>query len=164
MGDGDTYYWAGGKRIPLKASGEVAVDLGSSLLTQAELEDLRATGRGLSGSLVIVSKDDVPGSLREGDAFVAGVHPVFRAEDGALIVVLPEVRVEARDPQRLAAVGRSLKSAHIKEQTEERLVLEPASGRGEDALRLANALAESPDTEVSQARFIRVVPRPGARR
>ena len=166
MSDGDTYYWAGGSKIALHASDDVAVDLGSgpcAQLPEPDLAGLRAEGRSLSGSLVVVPKSAVPDALREGDAFVVGVHPVFRADDGALIVVLPEVRVESSDPQRLAAVGRSVKAAHITEQTEERLVLAPDSGRGEDALRLANTLAESPDTDVSQARFIRVVPRPGYR-
>ena len=85
----------------------------------------------------------------------------FRAEDGSLITVLPEVRVECEDPAVLDAVSSSLRDARVTQRTDERLVIEPTSGRGEDALALANHLAESFDLEVAQARFRRIIPRPG---
>jgi len=89
------------------------------------------------------------------------VHPVFRSEDGSRVVVLPEVRVEASDPEKLAELGRSLTTARITQESADRLVIEPDSGRGADALALANTLAESADADLAQARFLRVVTRPG---
>jgi len=90
----------------------------------------------------------------------AGEAPVYRAEDGSLVAVLPEVRVESEDPSVLEEVTSSLRDARVTLRTEERLVIVPDSGRGEDALALANRLAESFDLAVAQARFRRVVPRP----
>jgi hypothetical protein len=162
VADGDTYYWAGGRKVPLEASSDVAIDLGSPAgqqLTGA----LRDGGRRLSSSLVMVPRSAAVAALGEGGTSARGVHPVFRSEDGSLVVVLPEVRVEGSDPEKLAALGRSLTTATVKDQTAERLTLEPDSGRGEDALTLANMLAESPDTDLAQARFLRIVPRPGPR-
>ena len=87
--------------------------------------------------------------------------PVFRAEDGSLLAVLPEVRVECADPQVLDRVADSLEGATVAERSEERLVIRPDSGRGEDALAIANHVHEAYDVDVAQARFRRVVPRPG---
>jgi hypothetical protein len=100
---------------------------------------------------------EAPGPLAEG----APDAPVFRAEDGSLVAVLPEVRVECADPAVLDAVVASLDDTLVVDRSEERLVLAPGSGRGEDALALANTLAETFDLDVAQARFRRVVPRPG---
>lgn len=163
---GDRYYWAGGHKVPLEASTDVVIDVDSAAgaeLAGPALETLRASGRSLSGSLLMVSRAAATAALGESGSSGPGVHPVFRSEDGSLIVVLPEVRVEASDPEKLAALGRSLTTAHITEQTGERLVLAPDSGRGEDALTLANALAETGDADVSQARFVRIVARPEPR-
>lgn len=165
MADGDTFYWSGGRKIPLAASADVVVDLESegAKLAGASIAALRDGGRRLTSSLVLVPRSDAVAALGEDGASAPGVHPVFRSEDDSLVVVLPEVRVEGSDPDRLAALGRSLTTAHVTDQTSERLTLQPDSGRGEDALTLANTLAESPDIDIAQARFMRIVPRPGPR-
>jgi len=170
VADGDTFYWAGGRKVPLTASADVAIDLDSGAgaqLAEDSLAALRDGGRRLTSSLLLVPRSAAVAALGEEGASARGVHPVFHSEDGSLVVVLPQVRVEGSDPERLAALGRSLTTAavpaHVTDQTAERLTLEPDSGRGEDALALANTLAESPDTDLAQARFLRVVRRPGPR-
>lgn len=167
MVEGDTYYWAGGRRIPLAASSDVVVDLDSAAaarLAGPQLDGLRAVGRSLTGSLLLVPGAEATAALGEDVGSLPGVHPVYRSTDGSQVVVLPEVRVEA-DPVALTAVRRSLTAAHVTEETDERLVLAPDSGRGSDALTLANELAEtlaaSGGAHLAQARFVRVVPRPG---
>jgi hypothetical protein len=103
--------------------------------------------------------DDPPAALElEGEAEDV---PVYEAEDGSTLAVLPEVRVECADPTVLDAVAASLSGATVTERSEERLVIRPDSGRGEDALAIANRVHEDYDVEVAQARFRRVVPRPG---
>jgi hypothetical protein len=163
---GDAYYWAGGRKVPLHGSPDVVVDLASAAvapLAGTQVEALRAAGRTLSGALLLVARSDAVAALGEQGASGPGVHPVFRSADDSLVVVLPEVRVEASNAAKLAELVRSLTTAHIKEESADRLVLEPDSGRGEDALALANALSESADADLAQARFLRVVPRPGSR-
>ena len=86
------------------------------------------------------------------------MHPVYRAE-GALVVVLPEVRVEGEDEARLAELVNAVAGAHVAEHAQGRVVAVPDSGRGEDALAIANELAESPDADLAQA-----VPRHGPAR
>ena len=98
---------------------------------------------------------DPPTAVEAGDA------PVYEAEDGSTLAVLPEVRVECADPAVLDAVAASLSGATVTDRSEERLVIRPDSGRGEDALALANHVHEAFDVDVAQARFRRVVPRPG---
>jgi hypothetical protein len=158
MGAAEAYYWAGGRKVQLLPSPDVVIDLDADLA--GVTAGLRDQGRQLVGHLVLVPRAAAEQALGDAAATAAGVHPVFRTEDGSLIVVLPQVRVEAQDPRRLEEVVRSLTRARVSERSEERLVLEPHSGRGEDALDLANHLAEHMSLDVSQARFVRVVPRP----
>lgn len=156
----DTYYYAGGHRVPLLATDDVAVDLGSRTamsMDGAARDGLRSLGRTLSSDLVLVTRTQAAEVLDVADA---GVHPVYRSEDGAKLVVLPEVRVEAADPALLAAISRTVTGAHVTVQTEDRLTLVPDSGRSEDALALANSLAESGDLDLAQARFVRILTRP----
>jgi hypothetical protein len=101
---------------------------------------------------------DAPAALEAGDA------PVYEAEDGSTLAVLPEVRVECADPAVLDAVAASLSGATVTDRSEERLVIRPDSGRGEDALAIANRVHEGFAVDVAQARFRRVVPRPGVER
>ncbi len=138
----DGYYWADGHQVELHATDEVAVDLAGEAAT--ELDDdarrrLQEHGRALTGSLVMVSEDEAGQILGDRLERGAGIHPVYRAQD-ALIVVLPEVRVE---------------------KDAESTVLTPDSGRGEDALAMANELVESARADSAQARFLRLLPGPG---
>jgi ubiquinone biosynthesis protein UbiJ len=159
---GDAYYWAGGRKIHLEPAGDVVVDMDSEAAGQAAstARSLRAGGRALTGSMVMVSRAAAEEALGEAAASAPGVHPVYRAQDDTLIAVLPEVRVEG-DARSLQEIERALGAAHVTERTDERLVLAPDSGRGEDALALANRIAERGGADVAQARFIRVVARPG---
>lgn len=156
MPPGESYYWAGGRKVPLRPSDQVVVDLESTAV-RGKADALGREGRRLMGSLVMVPAAAAREAL--GGA-PTGLHPVYQAEDDTLIAVLPEIRVEAA-PDRLEDVRRSVRGAHVTEHGDERLVLVPDSGRGEDALRIANELSEAGGLDVSQARFLRVVTRPG---
>jgi hypothetical protein len=161
MSPDHAYYWAGGRKVRLEPAGAVVVDMESDAAVQAAstASSLRTHGRALTRSMVMVSRAAADEALGEATASAPGVHPVYRAEDGTLIAVLPEVRVEG-DARHLEAIRQSLAAAHVTERTDERLVLAPDSGRGEDALALANRIAETGGVDVAQARFIRVVARP----
>ncbi len=158
-----SHYWAGGEKIPLTPSDDVVVDLDSPALADLRTSSARAlrrAGRSLTGSLVRLSKVQAEAALGRDRLAGPGVHPVFRAKDGSTIVVLPQVRVEDPDPDKLDAVARSVTDAHVTDRDEDRLVLEPESGRGAQALELANFVAEHHDVDMVQARFLRIVPRP----
>jgi hypothetical protein len=162
----DSYYWAGGHRIVLKASQDVLVDLGVAArfgLDDAEIERLRQEGRHLTGTTVLLPERDLPKPSDHSTWSTRAVHPVFRTDDGTLLAVLPEVRVEA-DQSKLAGVTQLVtgaeQTATVKEARPGRLVLEPISGNGGDALTLANTVFESCHPDLAQARFIRVTSRP----
>jgi hypothetical protein len=111
---------------------------------------------------VLVAQADLPSGLIEELDRGAAVHPVFRYERSQ-IVVLPEVRVEVHGEQQArlrAALESGRLAADIERDDGDRLVLRPRSGRGVDALALANSLQETVKPALAQARFVRVVPRP----
>jgi hypothetical protein len=163
---GQAYYYAGGERRRLVGSDLVAVDLEAlGDVDEGAAEELRSEGQALTGGIVLVASEVAAKVLGDRLKDCPGVHPVYEA-DGALVVVLPEVRVEGG----AEALRRAEKSASARasvEAGEGRLVLRPRSGRGEEALELANEIAESAsseDLELAQARFVRVTARPDTHR
>lgn len=166
MTDGSTYYWAGGRKIPLAASGQVLVDLAAvhdAGLSEADVQHIRNSGRRLTDSFSLLAADALPEELTRTER-APGVHPVFLATDGTLLAALPEVRVESQDPARLDQVRKMIDDealpVTVKSEGKGRMVLEPKSHRGADALSLANKLSEGVRLDVAQARFLRVVQRP----
>jgi hypothetical protein len=155
VGPSSSYYYASGKQIRLDPARElVAFDAGALPalgLPEDARNGLLRVCRTLRGDLAIADTGAVP----------AGVIARFGQD---LVVVLPEVRVEeSRHEQRekleawLKGAEKMLSASGIGTV---RLTLRPASGRGEDALHIANELHERIGPELAQARFVRVVARP----
>lgn len=160
---GEAYYYAGGRRRGLGESDLVALDLAAvDAIGEGERDALRDQGRTLTGEVVLVDREAAARVLGDRLRDASGVHPVYEAE-GALVVVLPEVRVEG-GADALDRVQRKAASTRtVVESDEGRLVLRPGSGRGEEALALANEIVESDESaglDLAQARFLRVTPRP----
>jgi hypothetical protein len=166
---GDAYYWAGGRKIALRRSDQTAIDLAaaaSSGLSEEHIERLSKTGRSGGSTLRIVSTSELPESVRSGLDASGALQPVYEAGDGSQIIVLPEVRVETTDRSKARKLDQLASDfdAAITEPREGRYVITPLSRRGADALDLANRVTEQVGPEVAQARFVRVVPRPGSHR
>ena len=160
----DFYYYAGGKRIPLELDSEhVAIDLSEAESRQGRRPDpaMVEGAEELRSGLYLVERSALPTDLRRRLDQDDALLPVFQYED-ALVVVLPEVRVEIAEGGE-TEVHRFLEQADVPNQVltdrGTRLVVRPDSGRGEDALRLANELQESVPVEMAQARFLRRVPK-----
>lgn len=158
------YYYANGKRVPIEEDEtQVAVDLrlADAAGLKTVLEGLK--GPQLPGGVVLASRSalDVEGleRLRE----VGALRPVYR-HDRAVMVALPEIRVEVDDERQRQAVLDSIDhSPHpveISEQGKDRLLLRPTSGSGDDALDVANFVFEQAHPAASSIRFVQVVPRP----
>ena len=159
------YYDGAGSRIALHAIDEIAIDWEAAKavsLPDELVSKLRDSSRVLRGGVSLVERNDLGESALHALDSVGAIHPVFRAEDGTKLVVLPEVRVEATDASQARKIKRTLKreEAELVEATGERLVIRPKSGRGSDALDLANRLEEAEHPLMAQAHFLRVVPRP----
>jgi hypothetical protein len=164
------YYYAGRDRIELEPEEEwVAVDatcLGRGKRDTALRKRLERE-RPVTGDVYVVGRKELSdadvGRLDRKGA----VQPVFK-HGRARIIVLPEVRASLREEKDTRALKRLIKKpeykAEIVRQSGRRVVLRPASGRGLDALTIANRLKEEGEATVAQARFIRMVPRPDVSR
>jgi hypothetical protein len=163
---GQAYYYAGGERRGLGDSDLVAVDLDAvGDLEKEVLQELRGTGRPLTGAVVLVDAATARRLLGDRLEEAPGVHPVYEAE-GALVVVLPEVRVEGGVEALRRVQERSSARAGV-DASEGRLVLRPRSRRGQEALELANELTESAEEDeldLAQPRFLRITERPDTQR
>jgi hypothetical protein len=166
----DSYYFADGKRIALRADPDhVAVDLQraqAAALPTTRRAALRHAGQELRKGVILLSRDALDDDERDALERAGALLPAYRAED-ATIVVLPEVRVELRDADQVAGLRERLAAAGADpESVTERghmISFAPASGRAEDALRIANEIYEELSPAASQARFLRVVARPEPR-
>jgi len=162
------YYYASDKPVGLTLDEEwIAVDMDrvDPAADDIPAAALRGRARPLRGSLFLLRRDCFSGPQRDVLVERGAIHPVFRAE-GAMLVALPEVRVEDASPRRQAALHDWLAQhrgeAEIVQDRGDRMVLRPTSGRGLDALALANHLSEQVGPEMAQPGFLRIVERPDA--
>ena len=164
------YYDIDGQRVRLRPSDQIAVarsaDVGDQL--QVELSTLASDAEPVKADLVLIEASNMSAALTDALEAVSGLQPVYTVYDGSRIVVLPEVRVESSDE----AVTQEVRSFAKSDATDvelikdggKRLVLRPRSGKGTDAIALANEVYETFAPDVSQARFVRLVRRPDTHR
>jgi len=162
------YYYAGGRKIELEADDEhVAVD-------RAVAEAAGLTGSAIGGGLpdlrsgvVLSEKSSLSDKVLNALHGAGALRPVFR-HDQAVLVALPEVRVEYDDLTQRNAVKKLVASdfhdAAITEETEDRLILKPRSGDARDALKMANEIFEHAHPAASSVRFVQFIPKPGVKR
>jgi hypothetical protein len=161
----DQYYWAGGRKVPLSSDPHFAVDKTSAQmqgLWDGELASAADTaGHHIGDGLVMLPKDAVSSDLRGQLDQTGASAPVYRAGE-ALIAVLPQVRVEVTPDTSTSDVRGAIADidahASVTEPAPGRLVVTPSSGRGADALELANQIVERLRPEAAQARFVRIMP------
>jgi hypothetical protein len=164
------YYYASGRPVELKLDRDwVAADrkrLADAGVAAETLDALGKDARSLRGDLFLARRKSVPPKQLQELEQAGAVEPVFQAQ-GAMIVVLPEVRVEDPSQERRAAVQAWLRKngqAEVVSAEDDRIVLRPTSGRALDALDIANQLAEQVGPALAQARFLRVTARPSTMR
>lgn len=125
----------------------------------------QAGGQPLGGQWTLFERGSLPPDLLAELESRAAVQTVFR-HGGTLLVALPEVRVELPEAQRgqldsMARVGPI--RSEVEDAGAGSVVMRPLSGRGVDALQLANAVHERLHPELAQARFLRMIPSPRRR-
>jgi hypothetical protein len=155
-----SYYYAGGQKIELVPDPDcVAVDISRVRSRSAALHDVLAAGEPLLGNVRLVRRDALSPSKQAQLERQCALLPVFR-HGYTLIVVLPEVRVELQRGQdsKLDSFVRSGRiRATVERDPEGRVVLRPVSGKGVDALAIANKLHETLAPPLAQAHFLRRV-------
>ena len=158
------YYYASGQPVDLTLDEQwLALDTrkyqaaGTSPRLQAVL---KKDARPLRGDLILVKRQAIPAKELDALTLHGAVHPVFRAE-GAILIALPEVRVEESSAQRQRALHRWIRQhgdeAELVEDNGAQILLRPTSGHGVDAIALANHLTEQIAPEMAQPRFLRVI-------
>lgn len=162
------YYYVGGKKVELEVDDEhVAVDR-----SVAEAAGLSGSGVGsglpdLRSGVVLSVKSSLGDKILEALHGAGALRPVFR-HDRAVLVALPEVRVEYDDLTQRDAVKKLLASdfhdAAISEENDDRLILKPRSGDAHDALKMANEIFEHAHPAASSVRFVQFIPKPSVRR
>jgi len=162
------YYYAAGRKVAIEPDdAHVAVDMTAAAKSGADKQVVSAGAANKVGGMIIAERsafdDETLTRLRDAGA----LQPVYR-RDRVLIVALPEVRIELDNPKQHRAVIDALSKGPIPrhtitEDTEERIVVKPASGNGDDALRIANEIYERARPAAASVRFIQVVPKPSLR-
>lgn len=151
------YYYAGGKRVELRPAEDLFVEGPDMRGFDATMKHV---GRSLGEGLRLLTNDELASQKRSSPAIAQ--YPVFRSH-GAILVALPEVRIEESRKSQWAKLNKWLENHRddvtVLSRDDDRLVLRPVSGLGDDALTIANDLAEKIGPEMAQARFIRVTSR-----
>ena len=164
----ENYYYAGGKKVELEADPDhVAVDRAVAEAAGLGSGAIGAGPPNLRSGVVLAERSSL-GEKALAELHSAGaLRPVFR-RDQAVLVALPEIRVEYDDPTQRNAVKDLLASGRhdvsISEETDDRLVLKPRSGDARDALKMANEIFEHAHPAASSVRFVQFVPKPGVKR
>ena len=157
------YFYAGGERRELqRVDDRVAIDMrGAAGAGLGGVVDALPVASKLPGDLTIVDRTALTKPLYERLNAAGLVRPVYR-HGNALVVLMPEVRVELEGDQHAAAleaVDASHVAADVTDDTPERLSLRPRSGSAEDALDLANFIYERAHPAASSVRMFQVVPK-----
>ena len=167
--DESFYYGHEGEVVRLRPSPNVAVDLAQVNVALAdEVAGLVTEDQAVKGSIYLVSESDLDSEIGQELDDAGALHPAYLTDDATTIIVLPEVRVEASTVSTGSGVREAIESGELEAELAEdrgyRLKPRPASGRGQDALHLANQLHERIGPDTAQARFLRITPRPDTTR
>ena len=162
------YYYAGGKRVTIEEDkSQVAVDVSRAGAAGLEKVIAGLSGPRLPGGVVLTERSAFDKEGLERLRKAGALRPVF-LHDRAVMVGMPEIRVEFDDEKQRQAVLDSIDKAphpvEISEQSDDRLLLRPTSGSGDDALDVANYVYEHAHPAAASIRFVQFVPRPDTRR
>lgn len=160
------FYYAGGRKVELDRDEEYVAIVQEAahragLDTQVETASKASPRRG--GGVVLAERSALDektlASLRDAGA----LQPVYR-NNQAVMVALPEVRVEFDTAEQRHAVMDVLADRHalpheISESTDYSLIVQPASGKGDDALKIANEIQQRGHPAAASVRFIQFVPK-----
>jgi hypothetical protein len=162
------YYYAGRKRIELDVDPErIGVDgeRAKSVGLKKALSCAADLGTEIAGNVYVVPRSALSQKDLAQLADAGALRNVYRVGK-TMALPMPEVRVEfakGRKAAALAAVKSAGVATKIDEESNERLVLRPNSGSGDDALMLANFIYENARPATASARMVQVMPRPGVK-
>lgn len=162
------YYYAAGRRVRIAVEARmVAIDR-----ERARRAGLRprarskAGTRGLPGELLLLERETLAPSLAASLERAGALRTVYRRGE-TLLVPLPEIRVEWETAPAGADLRRLLErlphAVEVIRLADACLQLDVRSGRGEDALEVANHLYEDAGIAGVSVRLVQVTPTPEPR-
>jgi hypothetical protein len=163
-------YYAGGRKVELDRDEEyvaVVEEAAHRAGLDAQVETASKASPRRGGGVVLAERSALDektiASLRDAGA----LQPVYR-NNQAVMVALPEVRVEfdtaeQRDSVMDVLADRDALPHKISQSTDYGIIVQPVSGRGDDALKIANEIHERGQPAAASVRFIQFVPKPKVR-
>ncbi|GFG52558.1 hypothetical protein CQY20_09275 [Mycolicibacterium agri] len=160
------FYYAGGRKVELdRATDYVAVveQTAREAGLDARVQKSSEEGSRRGGGVVLVERSALDEKTLATLRDVGALQPVYR-KDRAVMVPLPEVRVEFDTPAQHQAVldtltHRDTPPHKIVQETDYAMVVQPTSGSGDDAVTLANEIYERAHPAAASARFVQFVPK-----
>lgn len=164
------YYYAGGKKIPLQRVDNLVALRGQVPSRKRDSKTLAMNKRDSMPLMDGLSLVDVQGIADEDLAKYASpgdMQPVYTAGN-TLMVPLPEVSVEAVDEKKQKSLEKLLDKmgdlARVEKGKYGQITVHLTSGKGDDALQLANLIHEKIRPELAAARFMQVTSSPDVMR
>lgn len=160
------YYYSGGEKVELESVEDFcAIDprkirKGTKLRRNVDTI-IKDTESGSYKDVSIVPTEAISLELAEELTRRGVFQPIYRRGD-SMVVFLPEVRIEDERPEyrkKIRTLLKRLEPELTVDQRSYRAKVRPKSGRGADALDLANEIWETISPEFVQARMLRVTPR-----
>ncbi len=158
------HFYAGGERHTLEPAGDwLAIDTraASAAGLSSEVAALQVESK-LPSGIILVARGAWPDELHARIDAAGAARSAYRS-GRAVVILVPEVRVEFDSGQHadvIRALGESKVPAEITDDAPNRLALRARSGKGEDALDLANYIHEHVRPAASSVRMLQIVPRP----
>jgi hypothetical protein len=163
-------YYAGGRKVELDRDDEyvaVVQDAARRAGLDAQVESASKDTPRQGGGVVLAQRSALDQKTIAGLRDAGALQPVYR-HNNAVIVALPEVRVEfdtaeQRDAVRELLADGDVAPHKISQSTDYGMVVQPESGKGDDALKIANEIHERAHPAAASVRFVQFVPKPSVR-
>lgn len=163
-------YYAGGRKVELeRADDYVAVvqDAARKAGLDGRVRTAIADNARQGGGVVLAQRSALDERTIASLADAGALQPVYRTDKGVM-VALPEIRVEFDTLEQRESVmnvlsDRDMLPHTISETSDYGIVVAPKSGKGDDALKIANEIQERGHPAAASVRFVQFVPKPTVR-
>jgi hypothetical protein len=145
------FYFADGKKVALEPV--------EDLIAQSKAVDDQ-----LPKSVTLIKKGKEAAAGTRGTKDASLEYPVYSSDASGYIVALPEVRVQEESVEPSTKFANWLRKNKTRivviGQKRGQTIIRPVSGKGEDAIEIANEIYLAIKPAMSQPRFLRVIDRP----
>ncbi len=164
------YYYAGGEKIPLHRVTHLVALRGQipvKGVAATKLDSKKRWSMPLTNGLSLVDSDGLAQEDLAKFASPGDMQPVYTCGN-TIMVPLPEVSVEAVDETKKKSLAKLLQKMGDRARVEQgkygQMIVHLTSGKGDDAVELANLIHEKIRPELAAPRFMQVTSSPDVMR